>query len=95
MFVLVAVAILLLFVRPLGDASNLAAIITALGGVPSGFLAAYLLNLHKHASDQATASQVNLDRIQRFFIAITVSSHLKEESRDETRIALIKKLNDL
>lgn len=44
---------------------------------------AYLLNLHKRASDQAAASQVNLDRIQCFFIAITVSSPLKEETRSE------------
>ncbi len=31
----------------------------------------------------AAASQVNLDRIQCFFIAITVSSSLKEETRSE------------
>lgn len=94
-FILVAAAILLLIFRPLGNATNLAAVITALGGVTSGFLAGYLLILHRRASDQAAKSQVNLDRIQRFFIAITVSSHLKEENRDETRVALLKKLNDL
>ncbi len=95
-FIFVAVAVLLLIFREPGNATNLAAIITALGAAVSGFLTGYLLNLHKSASDQATASQVNLDRIQRFFIAITVSAHLlKEESKDETRVALLKKLNDL
>lgn len=94
-FVFIAAAVLLLIFREPGNGTNLASIITALGAVPSGLLAAYLLKLHQGASDKATSSQVNLDRIQRFFIAITVSTHLQEESRDETRVALIKKLNDL
>jgi hypothetical protein len=47
------------------------------------------------ASEQAATSQVHLDRIQRFFIANSASEHLKEESKDSTRVALIKKLNDV
>jgi len=84
-----------LIFRLSGEASNLAAIITALGSVPSGLLAGYLLNLHKSASAQAAASQVYLDRIQRFFIANSASENLKEASKDSTREALIKKLGDL
>ncbi len=94
-FVLIAVAILFLIFRLSGETSNLAAIITALGGVPSGLLAGYLLNLHKSASAQAAASQVYLDRIQRFFIANSASENLQEVSKDSTREALIKKLGDL
>lgn len=59
-FVLIAVAILFLIFRLSGEASNLAAIVAALGSVPSGLLAGYLLNLHKSASAQAAASQVYL-----------------------------------
>ena len=94
-FVLIAVAILFLIFRLSGETSNLAAIITALGSVPAGLLAGYLLNLHKSASAQAAASQVYLDRIQRFFIANSASENLKEASKDATREALIKKLGDL
>jgi len=94
-FVLIAVAIMLLIFRLSGETSNLAAIITALGGVPSSLLAGYLLNLHKSASAQAAASQVYLDRIQRFFIANSASERLKETSKDSTREELIKKLSDL
>lgn len=94
-FVLLAVAILFLIFRLSGETSNLAALITALGSVPSGLLAGYLLNLHKSASAQAVASQVYLDRIQRFFIANSASENLKEASKDSTREALIKKLGDL
>ncbi len=94
MFVLIAVAILFLIFRLSGDTSNLAAIIMALGSVPSGLLAGYLLNLHKSASAQAAASQVHLDRIQRFFIANSASENLQEASKNSTREALIKKLGD-
>jgi hypothetical protein len=95
-FVLIAVAIVFLIFRLSGETSNLAAIITALGSVPSGLLAGYLLNLHKSASAQAAASQVYLDRIQRFFIANSASENLQEASKkDATREALIKKLGDL
>lgn len=90
-----AVAVLLLIFRSPGNATTLAAIITALGGATSGLLTGYLLNLHKSASAQAAASQVHLDRIQRFFIANSASENLQEASKDSTREALIKKLGDL
>jgi len=94
-FTFFAGAILLLMFRLPGNATTLAAIITALGGAASGLLTGYLLNLHKSASAQAAASQVHLDRIQRFFIANSASENLKEASKDATREALIKKLGDL
>jgi hypothetical protein len=84
-----------LIFRLSGDLSYLAAIITALGSVPSALLSGYLLNLHKSAQAGAAASQVHLDRIQRFFIANSASENLKEASKDSTREALIKKLGDL
>jgi Cyanobacterial TRADD-N associated 2-Transmembrane domain len=94
-FALIAVAILFLIFRLSGESSYLAAIITALGSVPSALLSGYLLNLHKNAQAGAAASQVHLDRIQRFFIANSASENLKEASKDSTREALIKKLGDL
>jgi hypothetical protein len=93
--ILFAGATALLIFRLPGDATTLAAIITAIGGATSGLLTGYLLNLHKSASVQAAASQVHLDRIQRFFIANSASENLKEASKDATREALIKKLGDL
>ncbi len=94
-FIFFAAAVLLLIFRSPGNATTLAAIITAIGGATSGLLTGYLLNLHKSASEQAAASQVHLDRIQRFFIANSASENLQEASKDSTREALIKKLGDL
>jgi len=94
-FVVIALAVLFLIFRVSGDSSNLAAIITALGGIPSSILSGYWLNLHKNASEQATAYHTLLDRIQRFFIGNSASEQLQEENKEEMRKSLIKKLNDL
>lgn len=94
-FIFFAGAILLLMLRVSGNVTTLAASITALGGVASGLLTGYLLNLHKSASGQAAASQIYLDRIQRFFIANSACENLDDERKGSTREALIKKLSDV
>jgi hypothetical protein len=94
-FIFIALAILLLIFRWTGDNSNLAAIITALGGIPSGILSGYWLNLHKNASTQATTYHAPLDRIQRFFIGNSACEQLQEANKEGMRQKLIEKLNDL
>jgi hypothetical protein len=93
-FVLIALAIVFLLRLP-ENLSYIAAIITALGTIPSSFLSGYMLNLHKNASERAKTYHTPLDRIQRFFIGNSACEQLQEANKEIMRQKLIEKLNDL
>lgn len=88
-------AVILFTLRLPGNASYLAPLITALAGAVVQVVTGILFKFYSSASDQTTACHNRLDRIQRFFIANSACESLDEASKSTTRVALIKKLNDL
>jgi hypothetical protein len=84
--------VILLILRLPGNASSL---ITGIAGGIVQVVTGILFAFYKSASDQTTACHNRLDRIQRFFIANSACEVLDEESKNATRVELIKKLNDL